>query len=133
MAYTTFSAFTLQHKHRVVGTTGDVTSSEFTSLVDKYSAEFNDIMVVTVDICSSSAATAESKKMMALMNDLIEEHLTYIEQGLNVAVQDRVSTRPPSSYDINHAYVKTAILKEKAEEHARVITVNLNDGRVTRY
>ena len=133
MPYTNLSEFTLQFKHRAISATGDIGSAQFTQILDGFTGEVNGFMHITTDFCTWSSATQEAKLMCKVANDYIESAITYIEQGENIAVQNRVEKMPPSIYDPAYMTRLAPFRKEKREEHSTVITFNMRTGSVTKY
>ena len=133
MAYTNASQFTLQCKHRAISATGDITGSQFTTILDGFAGEVNGFMNIEDDFCTWSSATQESKLMKKVANDYMESYITYIEQAENINVQNRVEMLAPSIYDPKYMTRLAPFRKEKREEHSTVITKNMMTGSVTRY
>lgn len=118
---------------RVISTTGNVSTSEFTMLVEEFSAEVNRFHDEEIDICTISDGTMESFLHGKYVSDLIEETLTYKEMALNIAPQDRVGTRAPSLFDENHIAVRNALIREKRELKAKAINYDMRTGRLRRW
>jgi hypothetical protein len=102
-------------------------------LVEEFSAEINRFHDETVDICTVSDATMESYLHAKYTADLIEETLVYKEMALNIAPQNRVGTRAPSLFDVDHTGVRNALIREKREEKAKAINYDMRTGRIRRW
>lgn len=131
MAYTDAATFEFHFKHRDVS--GWPGSSQFTMMIEEYSAEINRFHDVTADICAVSDNTMESELHIKYINDLLEEKLVYIKQAENIAVQNRVETRSPSLFDDAHAYIRKALIKEKREERPVAYNYSFRTGRIRRW
>lgn len=132
MPYTDVSTFQKRFKHRTVSTFPGTT--QFTQLITDYGAEFNRFLDVGSDICSVSDATQESKFVAKCHNDIIEEHMQYIQKATNETGQgtETPSLVPPSFFDPQHLWIREALFKEKREEKCRSANYSLFDGTVKR-
>jgi hypothetical protein len=133
MPYTDASTFQKRFKHRTVATFPG--SSQFTQLISDYGAEFNRFLDVESDICSVSSATNETKFVAKVHNDILEEHLKYIEKSANETGQgtEVPPLVPPSFFDPQHVWIREAIFKEKREEKCRAANYSFRNGRVRRW
>ena len=102
-------------------------------MVEEFSSEVNRFHDEITDICTVSDTTMESYLHAKYVSDLIEENLVYQEMALNIAPQNRVDSRAPSLFDINHQGVRNALIREKREEKAKAINYNLQTGRIRRW
>jgi len=131
MPYTDEATFEFHFKHRDVS--GWPGTSEFTMMIEEYSAEINRFHDISANTCDVSDNTMESELHIKYINDLLEEKLVYIEQAENIAVQNRVATKSPSLFDDNHIHIRKALIKEKREERPVAYNYNLRTGRVRRW
>ena len=130
MPYLDSTTFTYFKSWRTISATGNVSDSEFTMLVEEFSAEVNRFHDVETDICSISDSTTESFLHAKYIADLVEETLVYKEMAQNIAPQDRVGSRAPSLFDADHIAVQTALVREKREEKARAYNYSLTTGHI---
>lgn len=130
MPYIDKATFQYFQKHRVAKWPGD---SQFTQMINEFTSEINRFHDETSNICSVSDATQESYLHAKYISDLIEEKMNYIEMNENIAPQLRVELKQPSLFDNNHAYIRTALIREKREERPKAYNYNLMTGRIRKW
>ena len=133
MPYLDSAKFTYFKPWRIVGTAGDVSTSEFNMMVEEFSSEVNRFHDSATDICSVSDATMESYLHAKYVADLIEENLVYREMTENIAPQNRVEMKSPSLFDEKHIHIRTALIRETREEKPRAYNYNMRSGRIKRW
>ena len=91
-------------------------TTQFTQIIKTYTAQINNYLQVTTDICAFGDATHEGETIIGIIATLIEAHLKYLEDLGKTPLSERGDLEVPSIHMPKYTYMLQALDELKGSD-----------------